>query len=100
MANKTTWTMNDTHKAFVKEVIAAGKNGITLFELKMAGKEFKSGAVNTLKTKGIVKTLDEPRVFECDVVYNGVKVGTTKKTGVVFVIGDDRFNDPDEAEAE
>lgn len=86
MANKTTWTMNDTHKAFVAEVRNAGAKGVTLFELKLAGKEFKSGSVNTLVSKGVVVTLPEKREFECDVVFNGVKVGTTKKSGVVFVM--------------
>ena len=84
--NKTTWTMNDTQKAFVAEVRNAGANGVTLFELKMAGKDFKSGAVNTLVSKGVVKTLPEKRVFECEVVFNGVVVGHTKKEGVVFVM--------------
>lgn len=87
--NTTTWTMNDTQKAFVAEVRNAGANGVTLFELKMAGKDFKSGAVNTLVSKGFVKTLPEKRVFECEVVFNGVVVGHTKKEGVVFVMAGD-----------
>ena len=53
MANKT-WKMNDTQKQFV-ETLESYENGATLFELKLAGREFKSGSINTLISKGIVK---------------------------------------------
>lgn len=86
--NTTTWTMNDTQKAFVAEVRNAGANGVTLFELKLAGKEFKSGALNTLVTKGVVKTLPEKREYECEVVFNGVVVGHTKKSATVYVMAE------------
>ena len=83
---KSVWKMNETHEAFVNEVKAAGAKGVTLFELKLAGKEFKSGSVNTLVAKGVVATLPNKREFECEVVFNGVVVGSTKKSGVVFVM--------------
>lgn len=88
MANLTnkstsTWTPNATQKQFM-ELVGSYENGVTMFELKLAGYEFKTGSVNTLLTKGLVVTDAEDRVFECDVVYNGVKVGTTKKTGKVY----------------
>ena len=50
----------------------------------MQGKEFKPGALNTLITKNILKTDEEKREYECDVVYNGVVVGKTKKYGTVY----------------
>lgn len=87
MATKSTkvnkWTMNDTQKAFV-EVVGQYPDGVTMFELKLAGYNFATGSVNTLITKGVVATDAEKREFECDVVYNGVKVGTVKKSGVVY----------------
>ena len=88
MANLTnkstnTWTPNATQKQFM-ELVGSYENGVTMLELKMAGFDFKTGSVNTLLTKGLVVTDADERVFECDVVYNGVKVGTTKKTGKVY----------------
>ena len=88
MANLTnkstnTWTPNATQKHFM-ELVGSYENGVTMFELKLAGHDFKTGSVNTLLTKGLVVTDADERVFECDVVYNGVKVGTTKKTGKVY----------------
>ena len=88
MANLTnkstnTWTPNATQKHFM-ELVGSYENGVTMFELKLAGHDFKTGSVNTLLTKGLVVTDADERVFECDVVYNGMKVGTTKKTGKVY----------------
>lgn len=85
MATQKTWTMNETQKAFVEEVKAAGVKGITIFELKVQGKVFATGAVNILVGKGVLAKAGE-REFVCDVVFNGVKVGETTKTGVVFVM--------------
>ena len=81
MANKT-WKMNDTQRQFV-ETLESYENGATLFELKLAGKEFKSGSINTLISKGIVE-IDGEREFNCDIVYNGVVVGKITKTGKVY----------------
>ena len=81
MANKT-WKMNDTQKQFV-ETLESYENGATLFELKLDGKEFKSGSINTLISKGIVE-VDGEREYLCDIVYNGVVVGKITKTGKVY----------------
>ena len=81
MANKT-WKMNDTQKQFV-ETLESYENGATLFELKLAGKEFKSGSINTLISKSIVK-IDGEREYDCDIVFNGVVVGKITKTGKVY----------------
>jgi hypothetical protein len=81
MANKT-WEMNDKQKAFV-EVLKDYENGITLFELKLAGKEFKAGSINTLTGKGIVEIVGE-REFACDIVFNGTVVGKTTKSGKIY----------------
>lgn len=81
MANKT-WKMNETQTQFV-ETLESYENGATLFELKLAGKEFKSGSINTLISKGIVEIAGE-REYLCDIVYNGVVVGKITKTGKVY----------------
>ena len=81
MANKT-WKMNDTQKQFV-ETLENYENGATLFELKLAGREFKSGSINTLISKGVVK-IDGEREYDCDIVFNGVVVGKITKTGKVY----------------
>lgn len=81
MANKT-WKMNETQTQFV-ETLKTYENGATLFELKLAGKEFKSGSINTLISKGIVE-IDGEREYVCDIVYNGVVVGKITKTGKVY----------------
>ena len=82
MAQKT-WTMNETQKRFM-EVLGQYEQGVTMFELKLAGYDFKTGSVNTLITKGLVVTEAEEREFECEVVYNGVVVGKVTKTGKVY----------------
>lgn len=79
--NKT-WTMNENQKAFVEELNARGGEA-TLFEMKLEGKVFKTGTVNTLITKGIVEITGE-REYACEVVYNGVTVGRVTKTAKVY----------------
>lgn len=81
MANKT-WKMNDTQKQFV-ETLESYENGATLFELKLDGKEFKSGSINTLISKGVVEIAGEHE-YLCDIVYNGIVVGKITKTGKVY----------------
>ena len=81
------WKMNATQRAFVNEVKMAGKDGVTIFELKVQGKEFATGPINPLVGKGILAKAGE-RDYVCDVVFNGVKVGEAKKHGVVFVMAE------------
>lgn len=83
MANKQEWVMNDTQKAFL-EALKANGGKATLFELNyFKGFNFKSGSVNALITKGLVKAEDEV-TYDCDKVYNGVKVGSVKVTAKVY----------------
>ena len=79
---QNTWKMNETQKAFM-EVLGQYADGVTMFELKLAGHDFKTGSINTLITKGLVVT-DGERDFTCDVVYNGVVVGKVTKSGKVY----------------
>ena len=81
---KNVWTMNDTQKAFMAEV-SKYEDGVTIFELKMAGHDFKSGSINTLISKGYVEVVGD-REFVCDVVYGGVVVGKTTKTGKIYKV--------------
>ena len=48
---QTNWKMNETQKAFM-EVLGQYADGVTMFELKLAGHDFKTGSINTLITKG------------------------------------------------
>lgn len=82
MANTKIWAMNETQKAFV-EVLGNYPDGVTLFELGLKGIAFKTGAINTLLTKGIVVNAGE-RKFDCDVVYDGKVVGHITKTGAIY----------------
>ena len=80
---KKTWTMNETQTAFI-EALKANGGKATLFELNyFKGYAFKSGSVNTLIKKGLVKADDEV-TYDCDVIYNGVRVGSVKKTAKVY----------------
>lgn len=82
MAQKT-WEMNENQKAFLTALKENGGKA-TLFELNyFKGFNFKSGSINVLINKGYVKAEDEV-TYECDVVYNGVKVGSVKKTAKVY----------------
>lgn len=72
---QTTWTMNDTQKRFM-EILGENPDGITLREIKSRyGVDFKTGSINTLKTKGLMKVADGKRDFVADIVYNGEKIG-------------------------
>ena len=75
MATKTNWTANETQKRFM-EILGENPDGMTLREIKKAyGVEFKTGAINTLKTKGLVATLETKREFVADIVYDGEVIG-------------------------
>jgi len=78
-----TWNPTQTQINFMAD-IADRENGATLFELKLEGKEYKSGTVNTLVAKGLVTIDAEKRAYDCDIVYNGVKVGRITKQASVY----------------
>lgn len=83
MANTKSWVMNETQKSFT-EILGQYPNGATLLEIKLEkGKEFKTGSINTLISKGIV-IADSEKSFACDIVYNGQIVGKTTKTQKVY----------------
>ena len=80
---KKTWQINDTQKSFINALRENGGKA-TLFELNyFKGYNFKTGSINALIGKGLVRADDEI-TYECDKVYNGVKVGTVKVTAKVY----------------
>lgn len=57
MAQKT-WTMNETQKDFMDTLKDFGR-AVTLMEIEaVTGKAFKTGTINTLVAKELVKTTD------------------------------------------
>lgn len=80
MANQ--FKLNPTQIAFLN-AIANYAEGVTLFELKLAGQEFKTGSINCLIGKGYVEVVGD-REFACDIVYNGVVVGHSTKSGKIY----------------
>jgi hypothetical protein len=87
MSKTTDWKMNDTQKAFTKVLEdnrEAYPDGMTLREIKkVSGIEFKTGSINTLKTKGIVNT-DGKREFDAQVVYDGEVIGKKHYADTVY----------------
>ena len=75
MENKKTWTMSATQKQFLDLVANAGENGITYREARKFIPELKTGAINTLITKGYVTTEGATRDFVADIVYEGEVIG-------------------------
>ncbi len=77
------WEPNDTQKEFVK-ILKENPDGLTLREIKKNyGKEFKSGSINTLASKGIVNT-DGTRTFVADIVYDGEVIGHKTYNDTVY----------------
>ena len=77
------WEMNDTQKEFVK-ILGENPDGLTLREIKKNyGKEFKSGSINTLASKGIVNT-DGIRTFVADIVYDNEVIGHKTYNDTVY----------------
>lgn len=78
MADRKQWEMNETQKSFVKilkDNLEAYPDGMTLREIKkVSGIAFKTGSINTLKSKGIVDT-DGKREFVADIVYDSEVIG-------------------------
>lgn len=75
MENKKTWTMSATQKQFLDLVSNAGENGITYREARKVIADLKTGAINTLITKGYVHTDGADRTFVADIVYEGEVIG-------------------------
>ena len=83
MADRKQWEMNETQKSFVK-ILGENPDGLTLREIKKAyGIEFKTGSINTLKSKGIVNT-DGKREFVADIVYDGEVIGHKSYSDTVY----------------
>ena len=75
MAQNKTWTMSATQKSFLDLVANAGEKGITYREARKVIADLKTGAINTLITKGYVSTDGDTRDFVADIVYEGEVIG-------------------------
>ena len=83
MADRKQWEMNETQKSFVK-ILGENPDGLTLREIKKAyGIEFKTGSINTLKSKGLVNA-DGKREFVADIVYDGEVIGHKSYSDTVY----------------
>lgn len=58
MAKTTKWQPNDTQKKFM-EILKEADRPMSLAEINALGNEFKSGSINCLVSKGLVKTEDK-----------------------------------------
>lgn len=87
MADRKSWEMNETQKQFVnilRENLESYPDGMTLREIKkVSGIAFKTGSINTLKSKGIVNT-DGKREFVADIVYDGEVIGHKSYADTVY----------------
>lgn len=91
MAQPKQWEMNETQKSFVK-ILADNRetypDGMTLREIKkVSGIAFKTGSINTLKTKGLVNT-DGKREFVADIVYDNEVIGHKSYADTVYALVD------------
>ena len=71
-----TWTPNETQKLFM-DILGNADGALTLAEVsQLAGKEIKSGAINTLIAKGLVISNPKSREIVCAHCGAKRKVGT------------------------
>lgn len=84
MAEKTikSWEPNETQKDFLK-VLENYPDGATLKDIELdTGKVFKTGAINTLTSKGLITAADGE--FQVNLVYRDTVIGSVKKTWKVY----------------
>lgn len=82
MADKKTWEMNETQKAFLN-TLESYPDGTTLKDIELdTGVVFKTGCINTLISKGLVKAADGE--FKVQLVYRGAVIGTPTKKWKVY----------------
>ena len=72
------WQPNETQVAFLK-VLETYPNGATLRDIEIdTGIAYKTGAINTLTSKGLVEALDTEVMV--NLVYRDTVIGQVKKT--------------------
>lgn len=68
------WKPNQAQQAFL-DTLKNYPNGATLSDIFVeTGVNFKTGSINSLSAKGLVKTTETERMS--DIVYRGVVIGT------------------------
>lgn len=81
MAEKT-WTPNETQKDFM-ETLKRYPDGATLKDIELdTGKVFKTGAINTLVSRGLVVALDGE--FAVSKVYRDRVIGSIKMSWKIY----------------
>lgn len=77
-----TWTPNENQKQFL-EALKDYPDGATLQQIKIdKGLKVATGSINNAHMKELVESADGE--FVCDLVFNGVKIGETKKTWKIY----------------
>ena len=76
------WEPNETQKDFMK-VLENYPDGATLKDIELdTGKSFKTGAINTLVSKGKVVASDGE--FQVNLVYRDTVIGSVKKSWKIY----------------
>lgn len=76
------WEPNETQKDFM-ETLKNYPDGATLKDIELdTGKVFKTGAINTLTSKGLVVAADGE--FQVNLVYRNAVIGSVKKTWKIY----------------
>ena len=85
MAEKKTvkaWEPNETQRDFMK-VLAGYPDGTTLKDIELdTGRVFKTGAINTLISKGLVIAADGE--YQVNLVYRDTVIGSVKKSWKIY----------------
>ena len=81
MAEKI-WQPNETQKDFM-ETLRNYPDGISLKDIELdTGKVFKTGAINTLVSRGLVEAADGE--FSVNLVYRDRVIGSVKKPWKIY----------------
>lgn len=81
MAEKT-WQPNETQKDFM-ETLKGYPDGATLKDIELdTGKVFKTGAINTLVSRGLVEASDGE--FSVNKVYRDKVIGSIKMSWKIY----------------
>ena len=84
MANNTKWSANDTQKTFLKALADGKVKSLRQINAEL-GKEIKTGSVNTLISKGYVKSIADgveytAKVVETRTYADGTEIVIEKST--------------------
>lgn len=76
------WTPNENQRKFL-EILKEYPDGVTLQQIQIdKGLKIATGSINNAHMKELVDSTDGE--FLCDLVFNGVKIGTAKKPWKIY----------------